>query len=219
MSDKTLQVVEKEVSTLQTQIEKLVIASPEDMAGAAKMLTAINKKADAVEAEKEKVTKPLWAALQAERGRWKPFETTYEALKATLRKKMTEYQTAEVKRAAAEADKIVDRVGEGRGKFTAATAVRKMEEIEKPNKVVAAGEGVVKFTAKPKVTIAPLKQTWLIKEQIGNWKEFEAILENCVLNGLIIWDEIAVRKAVLAAKESKLPGIKYEIEQVPVNLR
>lgn len=211
MSDKTLQVVEKEVSTLQTQIEKLVIASPEDMAGAAKMLTAINKKADAVEAEKEKVTKPLWAALQAERGRWKPFETTYEALKATLRKKMTEYQTAEVKRAAAEADKIVDRVGEGRGKFTAATAVRKMEEIEKPDKVVAAGEGVVKFTAKPKVTIAPLS------EVIDSLPE--TLVEELVKEGLIVWNDIAVRKYILAAKKSEIPGIKYEIEQVPVNLR
>lgn len=196
MPNKTLTVVKKEVSSLQQQVDKLEITNADQMGIAAQMLSTLNKQADKVQAEKEKVTKPLLLALSAERSRWKPFEEVYEGLKNTLRTKMTKYQTETTKVAEVAADKIAGRVGEGKGKLKVETAVRKLGEIEKPDSIVIAESGLVKFK-----TV----------------KKFEVVNFAALPDVFKVANDVEIRKAMLAGVEVK--GVRYFEEQVPVNFR
>lgn len=196
MPNKTLTVVKKEASTMQAQVDTLKITNAEQMSTAAHMLSTINKQADKVQAEKEKVTKPLLAALNAERGRWKPFEIVYEGLRNTLRAKMTKYQTESTRVAEVEANKIANRVGEGKGKLKVETAVKKMGEIQKPEEVVTTEAGLVKFKTVNKFEVT----------------DFAALPDT-----FKVANDVEIRKAMLAGV--KIKGVRYFTEQVPVNFR
>lgn len=181
---------------MQAQVDTLEITNAEQMSTAAHMLSTINKQADKVQAEKEKVTKPLLAALNAERGRWKPFEIVYEGLRNTLRAKMTKYQTESTRVAEVEANKIANRVGEGKGKLKVETAVKKMGEIQKPEEVVTTEAGLVKFKTVNKFEVT----------------DFAALPDT-----FKVANDVEIRKAMLAGV--KIKGVRYFTEQVPVNFR
>jgi phosphoribosylaminoimidazole carboxylase (NCAIR synthetase) len=196
MAKNEVAVIEKELSPAVAAAEKLAIKTPDDMAKATEMLSKLNKVSDALTAEKERVTKPLLEALKAERSRWKPAEVMYENAVAFIRRKMTEYQTAAKKKADAEALKIAERVGDGKGKLKIETAVRKIGEIDTPAKAVTTGAGMVKFK-----TV----------------KKFEVLDKTIMPFEFLVPDEVAIRKAMLAGHEIK--GVRYYEEEVPLNYR
>lgn len=193
---KGLQVIEKEVSPAVKKAEALVIESDDDLKGATELLSNLNKGLDRATEEKEKVTKPLNEALKAERARWKPFETMCEAAIDIVRKKMTAYQTEKTRHAQEEAARIAERVGEGKGKLKAETAVRKMEEIEQPLLNVSSKAGMVDF-----IDVKCFEVEDITKLPID----------------YIVADEVKIRAAMKAGQE--LPGVKYWVEQRPRNFR
>jgi len=113
------------------------VGTPEDMKTATEVLSQLNQNVDAIKAEKEKVLKPLREATKAENSRWKPLEDMFKPVIASLRQKISVYQTAVVKAKEAEDAKIAARMKPGKGNLKAETAIRKMGENEIEEKVEA----------------------------------------------------------------------------------
>ena len=189
-------VLKKEIEVLDKDMQKIEIKNDTDMKEAAELLTNFNKKLDAITEEKEKVTKPLNDALTAERARWKPFETKLSGYITTIRKAMGSYQLQKEKEAEEEAARIAARVGEGKGKLKIETAVRKMDEIEKPATVVGTTEGMVKFREIKKLKITDASKI-PAKFLVPN----EAMILEALKNG------------------ETVPGCEIEIEKSVVNFR
>lgn len=198
-------IIEKKISPIVVKAEELSIQNAEDMSVATEMLSQVNKYADSIEAEKEKVTKPLNQALKAERARWKPIEEICDKAVSLIRRKMTDYQTAAVAKQKEEEQKIADRVGEGKGKLKVETAVRKMGEIAVPESSVATDAGMVKFK-----TIKKFEVT-------SRMDLVQAIAKRQIDINFIDVNEVKVREAM--QKGISLPGIRYYEEQVPANFR
>jgi len=189
-------VVEKDVSPLVVQAESISITSPEDMQGAVAFLSRLNTQLDRITTEKERVTKPLNDALKVERSRWKPLETMLDQAISVVRQRISMYQTEATNKAKEAEDKIIARTGEGKGKFTAETAVRKLGEVERAEDTVATDEGVVKFRDK---------------------KCFEVVDIAMLPVEYIVPNEVAIRKRLVEGVE--LPGVRYWVEQTPINFR
>lgn len=192
----TTGLIERETSNLIENAESIIIENEKQKSDATILLSQTNKMLDRVTFEKEKVTRPLNEALKAERGRWKPIEATLESAILILRKKLGTYQTEQKRIADEKEAKIIDRVGEGKGKFSADTAVRKLDEIEKPSEVVNTNAGTIKFRTDKKFEVTDLAQL---------------PLEYHMAN------EVSIRVAMKNGVE--LPGVRYWEEQVPINYR
>lgn len=194
--DKEVALYEKKVNPLVTRAQSFEIKTADDMKEATEMLSQMNRIGDAIEAEKQKVLKPLNQALKAERARWKPIETMWETGITAIRRAMTVYQTEAARLAREKEDKIAARVGEGKGKLKAETAMQQISEIERPDSSIATTEGAVQFRTVKKfevtdMTLLPIKYH--------------------------IADEAKIKDAMRAGTE--LPGVRYYEEQVPVNFR
>lgn len=139
-----------------TKIEKaqrIEIANAEDMKGATALLSELNKANDRIVAEKEKITKPLNEALKVERARWKPAETLLEGAITAIRSKMSAYQSAMIAKQREEEAKIASRIGEGKGKLKMETAIKKIDNVDKPEDKVKTDEGSVTFKTVKKFRI------------------------------------------------------------------
>lgn len=190
--------IKKEVTVLATQAQQLSITNDEQMREATVMLSTVNKQADIIKDFKEKVTKPLNQALRAERARWKPLEDQLASATKVIRTAMIVYQTAMTKKAEAEKEKIVARIGEGKGKIKVTTAAGKLAEVATPDKLVSTDEGAVSFVTDYEIEIEDPRKVPL---------EFL---------------DISVRKADVkrAVKAGQtIPGLIIKEIQVPKNFR
>ena len=172
------------------------IVSHTALAEAVETLSKLNQLYDRITAEKEKVTKPLNEALKAERGRWKPLETLYETAIATLRGKMTAYQTAMVAEQKKEEAKLIARVGEGKGKLRVETVVRKLAEAQQAPDKVSTDAGMVKFKTVQKFEVM----------------NFAELPDNYKLA-----NEVAIRESMKTG--ASIPGVRFFEEQTPINFR
>lgn len=196
MTTKEVTVMEKKLSPMNEAAEDLIIKDEKTMVKATEMLSQINKIGDAMKAEKDKTMRPALDTVAAIRLQWRTIETRYESAIAIIRQKMTEYQTEKVRIRREEEAKIAARVGEGKGKLKVETAVRQMEEVEKPASTVTTDSGAVKFRAV---------------------KKFEVMDMTMLPMQYHLADEVAIRKAMLDGKQ--LPGVRYYEDQVPNNFR
>lgn len=170
------------------------IKNPEDMPRAVSILSVLNKALDNLTSDREKITKPLNAALKEIRAKYKPFETKLENKIAEIRGEMTEFQTRQVAIQAKKEADLAEKVASGKLSIEkAADKLNKLPEVQ-TNTVV--DEGSVKFKPQKVFTIASLKDV-----------PIEFHLPNLV----------AIRANMNEGKE--LPGVKYKIIQVPYNSR
>ena len=144
MSDTTL-VLKKQSAPIIERASAIMVTNAAEMNEAAEVLSQLNQFMDRLTGEKEKVTKPVNEALEAERARWKPLEDMYNGAITTVRGLVSTYMTAEAKRVKEAEAKIVARVGDGKGKLQMDTAARKLGEITKPEEKVVAKSGMLKF--------------------------------------------------------------------------
>lgn len=188
--------IKKEVLPIVSKFKDRIIETSKQMSEAVAALSDLNKILDRLTEEKEKITKPLNAALKEVRGRYKNAETQLEEYIVDLRSKISGYQTEQVRLQRIEEEKIASRVGEGKGKLKFETAVAKIDELDKPAEEVITNAGMVKF-----------------KEV----KKIEIVDKSKVPMDYLVADESAIRKAMIEGIE--LPGVRYYTEQVPVNYR
>lgn len=186
----------KKTQAVAENIVTFKITDQKTMSEAAELLSQINKQSDAITAEKEKVTKPLNAALAAERKRWKPIEDAITKAKNHLRAEMTAYQTALTKAADEAKSKIAARVGTGKGKLSIETAGRKINEVAVPEERVDVASGSISFKTDYEVTVTDIHK---IPEQ---------------------YLEVKIAEIKRAHKEGiVVPGVEINEIKVPINRR
>jgi hypothetical protein len=179
--------VSKEVSVYERVAEKLVLESAEDMVGAVKMLSETNKVADRVKEEKEKVTKPLLEALNAERARWKPIETAVANAVALIRGKMMDYQKKTEEENRIKEEKLMARVEKGTMRVD--TAVTKMNQLPDAKASVTTDSGMVQWTTVKKLVITDeglIPREYLVIDQV---KVKEALKKGVVVSGAQLVEE------------------------------
>lgn len=101
----------------------------------------IKARLDALEGREKEITAPIKKLLDDATALFKPGKTTLKEALATIRLKMSTWYQDEEKRVAAEKAKILAREGEGKGKFTPQTVLKKTEEIKAPEKTSKSTEG------------------------------------------------------------------------------
>lgn len=160
----------KELAPLATQAESLSITNPDSLKVATSLLSRLNKLNDDITEEKEKVTRPLNEALEAERSRWKPAEQYYKTAIEAIRLKMTEYQTNLIHTNKVKEESITSRIAPGKGNLSFETAVKKLEELPTADKTTSTEEGSVTFVEKKILKVTDLSlipdEYWLINEPL-----------------------------------------------------
>lgn len=188
--------IQKSIAPIVTTAASITIVSPQHMTDATELLSLVNKNIDRIEEEREKVTKPLNAALKAENARWKPMRTSLEEARDTIRSKMSLYQTKQKAIADKEAAAIAARIKPGKGNLSPETGVQKIAELDSPTQEVTTDSGSVTF-----ITV----------------KHFEIIALDKLPNDYKLPNETAIRQAMKEGIE--LPGVRYYETQEPRNSR
>lgn len=194
--DKILVKHQKKVTPIVAEAMELKIKDSDQMAVAVEVLSNLNKSMDAVKEEKEKVLKPLREAAKAEKRRWITLEDMYGQAVTRIRGLMSTYQTEAARKQKEEQIKIAARVGEGKGKLKAGTAIKKIGEIDAPEEKVSTASGSLSFRVKKQLKITSEKKIP---------KEYWVV------------DEEAVFKALKDGVE--VEGAEIEEVQIPVNKR
>lgn len=172
------------------------IASPSDMERATTTLSILNKCNDRVKKEKKVVIDPLEALIDIEEARWKDVQTLLKGHISSLKAMVNEYQTNAINAKLEAETKLVERIGEGKGKIKLETAVRKIDELETVEKKVETAVGTLTFRPH---------------------KMCEVISINDLPIEYHLSDDVAIRKAMNEGVE--LPGVRYWTEQRSTNRR
>lgn len=216
MAKNEIAIIEKKTLPTVEAINSLEIKTEKDQGKAADWLSDLKAALKQVETYRKAKTDPINEALSIIRAETSPIEKKLKAAIEEVGEKMTDYQTEQTAIADSKKEKIADRVGPGRGKLSLDTAANQIDQIEVPKAALATDKGAVKFRATPQVDITPLNTPDVRNALYNNYTVTEIL--KLIEAGFIVWDEVAIRKAILAAKESKLPGVTYKIVQKPVNL-
>jgi len=196
MEKKEVAVLEKKVMPLIEAASTYTISTQNDMTHATILLSELGTYYDNVVSAREKVTKPLNAALAAARDMFNPIEKPAKAAIDALRGRISDYQTAETRRVQEEEAKLAERVKEGRGNLTLETAVRKATEIDKPETLINTESGSLKFRTGQKLKITD---------------------EKLIPRKFLLIDEKSLFEAL---KEGQMiPGAEIEKIQIPINSR
>lgn len=182
----------KTIDPLAHKANSLAITDEQSMLEASHLLADMLTVSDRIETEKTKVMRPLLDAVNAERARWRPYESAIEPSIALLRSKISRYQTQSLQLVQETKDKIASRIGAGKGKLSLDTAITKAEAITRPAKIV----GSISF--RPSQTLKITDMTLIPREYL-------------------VPDESKLLTDL--KKGIKITGATIEIVQIPVNKR
>ena len=186
----------KEISAPIAEAQALEITSPAQMTEGVQYLSQLNKFLDRVVEYKKSKTDPINKALKIIRAETKPIEEALEGSISVVRQKMSSYQTEQKRITDEAAERIAARVRAGTGNLTPETAIKKLEALDTPEKVVSADSGSVQFRTKHRVEILDIK---------------------ALPAEYLIADEA---KILQAQKEGiDLAGVRYYTTQEPYNTR
>ena len=192
--DKSLTITPKIIAPVVARASEIEIVDAPSMKVAVEFLSEANNYLDKVVEWKEKKTKPLNEALKVIRGETKPVEKALEEAIENVRGKMSLYQTEQVRIQKEQADKIAQKVSEGKIKIE--TGVRKLGEIAVPEKEVATDAGLVQFRETKVLKIVDIK---------------------LVPDKYFVIDEAEVMSDLKQGID--VPGCEIDIIQTPINYR
>ena len=192
--DKSLTITPKIIAPVVARASEIEIIDAPSMKVAVEFLSEANNYLDKVVEWKEKKTKPLNEALKVIRGETKPVEKALEEAIETVRTKMSLYQTEQVRIQKEQADKIAQKVSDGKIKIE--TGVRKLGELTVPDKEVATDAGLVEF-----------RETQVLK----------IMDETLIPREYLMLDEKKIMTDLKAGKD--VMGVVLETIQTPVNYR
>src|ERR1035437_2713277 len=136
--------------------ETLVITNSDDIKVAVELLSELNKYQDKVIEWKEKKTVPLNKLLKDIRAETKPLETFYGTAIESLRDRMSEFQTEQIRLQKEAEAKIAAKVSSGYIKIE--TGVAKLADIVTPDKEISTDKGLVQFREQKILKVTDLSQ-------------------------------------------------------------
>jgi len=171
--------------------ENLKILTEEDYTEATNILLRAKEAAKLAEEEKNKVLKPLKAALKAEQDRWKPLESLFTKINELVRPKMLGFVNEKERKARAEQEALAKKIEAGMIK-KAETIERHVERIKDivPDRTIHTGSG---------------------SSSIRKIKTMNIVNESQIPDEFWVIDMVKLREAVLK-KDIAVPGttVTYE---------
>lgn len=146
-------VIAKKIFPLVEKANSLKISSDKTMAESVTLLSQMNKIIDGIKVEKKTIIDPAKEIIDRENARWRPIEDQYKPAIAAIRQAQSDYQTQKTREAQEAAAKIAARVGDGKGKLKAETAVAMIDEIDRPENNISTDAGSVRFRTDKKLKI------------------------------------------------------------------
>lgn len=168
--------------SLITKASTLIVDSKESMIQAATLtgkLKTLKKSTEAV--EKEILAELAKTDLAKEHALQREFRLKVEKAIKFVSDQVNKYQTAEARKAVEAQAKLADRVDRGTMKLD--TAVRKMDEIEKPLDKFETADGSVSFKTIPKLDIIDaslIPREYLVVDEVA---VFAALKEGKIIPG------------------------------------
>lgn len=187
-----LPVIQKQAAPTITQASSLVVTDAKTMATASELREKLKTFSKALTADKEKLTKPLNAALKEVRARYAPLEAQVDEAIDTLNSSMSKYQTEQKRITDAAAAKIAARVKEGTGNLKPETAIAKIAELDTPAPLVVTDAGATGF-----ITV----------------KHFEVVDISLLGKEYLLPNDKAIRESMKQGVE--LPGVRYYTTEEP----
>jgi len=184
-----VQVYENQVTSLQIEAQKLIIASPEENAQAIELKAKLDKTWKGIKAFKESITKPINEALKNARAVFAPIEAKYEEADRLVGKKLLVYKHEVEEETRKKEAQIAARVEKGTMRLD--TAEKKLDSLERVEKTTHTAAGQVQFRQIPKMRITD---------------------ENLIPEKYWIIDLVALRKDVLAGEV--VPGAEKFYEEI-----
>lgn len=180
-----LPVIEKEIHPIIANSQSLSITTEEDKAKASSILASLALKRSLLKEDKENITKPILTSLNAIRAKYKPLEDILDDSIDLIRQKMSEYQTKALKQAELEKDKIINRMGEGRGKLSVNKAIEKLNDITNlsPVNSVVTDNGSVSFRTDTVLKIIDIKKIPIEYYDLNETKLLKALKAGTVVEG------------------------------------
>ena len=146
-----VEVVKKEMLTIQKAANDFQINNDNDLAQSADILKQISEGEKLLTARKEEITRPLMQSLSSIRDLFKPLELGFADAKKMLKSKVVAYQLEQEEKAEKEKARLAARVE--KGTMRADTAASKIEAIEEPKKSVSGSVGKISTRILVKVRI------------------------------------------------------------------
>ena len=134
IKDNSLEII-KESAPIIKQVEALSIEISADLIPATDLLSKINKYADLLKKDRLSLTQPLEDSLKLIRAKYTPTESLLKEAVATLKQKMGDFQTEQLRIQREAEAKIVAKVESGY--ILPETAISKMEAVEQVDNKVA----------------------------------------------------------------------------------
>lgn len=208
VDEKKVAVVERRLTKAEQFAADLVIEDDKQEYQATVALSELNKLGDEITGQKEELTKPLNSVLLAIRKRYKPVEEAHANAVRMIKQKLGRYYDEKKRIADAAAAKIAAQAAAGR--LRPETAVRKLDEVQTPEKNVTTDAGAVQYRKVPVVTIT---------KQVADLTDAEIVAH--ARAGYLMWNETAARKAALATgKEGEVfAGVTVTVETQVANIR
>jgi ATP-dependent protease HslVU (ClpYQ) peptidase subunit len=187
--------VAKELETSISEVTKedsLVITTDEEQTRANELLSSIKKSQKKIQTEEDKIKRPLLDATTAARELFKPFRQRLEAQESVIKKALIDYHRKQREEAEKKQEKIVSRVGSGRGHLKESTAIRQLSEVEAPktNMETSAGSVNIKMV-----------------------KELNLVDEAKIPRKYLVPDMAAIRKDAFKIYDLQKSGMT--VEQIP----
>ena len=153
-----LAITTKTVAPIVADVKKLVVASDADTVVATEILSRANKKLDEVIEYKETKTKPLNEALKVIRAETREVENVLSEVVATIKGKLSAYETAKRFKIRAEEERLAKAVDTGKvdideaaGKLAVIERAKTEEVVAESGKITYREDKLLKITDEKKI--------------------------------------------------------------------
>lgn len=190
----SLAVVKKDASQVVLHASNLVITSQAQLEEATEFLSTVKSAMKRIKEEKDKVLKPLLAAVDAERDRWRQIEQQTTDAEKIVKGKMETFIEKQKAEAEAQQAKLQKKFEKGEIKKEG-TLARKMSMIEAPTKSVSTASGASIKTREIDVfhyDVELIPREYLLPN--------EALIKAAIKSGKVITGVTVTKKTTIAAR-------------------
>lgn len=186
---KAISPLKAQVTKLESQAQAVTIATKEEYAMAADLVSKLKSVGQEIRVAKETITRPLNEALRNARELFAPIEKQFESAEAIVKAKLLEYKRKADEEARAEEAKIASRVERGMMKIE--TAEKKLDAIERVDNTTQGKVGEV---------------------QVRKIKKVRIVDENALPREYLMPNEVAIRRDALGGKT--IPGVEVWEDEI-----
>ena len=188
---KELSIVRGQVTKAVSAAQSLAIKNDSDLGEANDLRAKIKKVGLMITARKEGFTKPAYQAykmiMEEAKSLFGPLEEQYQFAEKVVKGKMIEYHNLVEAKAKAEEAKLAARVEKGTMKFE--TAIKKVEEIQKPETTIESGKSKATFRIEKKFEVTDMSKLPIEYHLPDLTKIRQDMYKGIQVGGVKYWEE------------------------------